>query len=467
MSSTSSHSGRSLSIVLGELGGLPGPRYAALADGIAALLLDGRLGPGARLPSERQLSAAMKISRATATAAYARLAEAGFLDRRRGSGSFLRLPNAARVGPPTARVASSSARQAFTDLSVASLPAIPDMVEKALAEVGERLSPYLRGDGYHPYGLHELRELIAERYRQRGVPTEPDNILTTNGAQHGIDLVLRGLTLPGDRVLTELPTYPGALQAIAGHQLRAVTVPMNRDPYGWDCDSIESTLARSAPALAYLMPDFHNPTGALAGSVERERIARAARRAGARIVVDESLAELDLRTDGTAASGPVPMAIFGSSIISIGSLSKSLWSGLRVGWIRADADTIHRLTAVRAQSDMAGPVIEQVIGASVLSRLPSLIAPRLVALREQRDALVEELQRALPAWRVESPAGGLSTWIELDRPASTALSHRLEERGVLINPGITLRDRRQPRALPPHTVRGSSRRAARRRRSHP
>lgn len=427
---------RALISALGDLSRQPGPRYRVIGDAIAALLLDGRLAAGTRLPSERSLASAMAISRATATAAYDHLAEGGVLDRRRGAGSFLRLPSGARIGAPTARVARTSSPAEMIDLSVASLPAVPDMLESALDEIGPALSRYALTDGYHPYGVSELRELIAQRFRQRGLPTQPDNVLITGGAQHGIDLALRALTLPGERVLTEQPTYPGALEAIKAHHLRAVAVPLRPHPYGWDCEAIESTLSRSSPALAYLMPDFHNPTGALADSVNRERIARAARRAGTRLLVDESFVEIDLRAEPIGrAPRPAPMGVFDASAITIGSLSKPVWSGLRIGWLRADTETIHRLTATRAQADMGGPVLDQLVAASVISRLDSLIANRLVELREQRDALIDELHRVTPAWRVQVPSGGLSAWVELDRPAGTALTHRLEQLGVLLNPG--------------------------------
>lgn len=406
-----------------------------MADGIAALLLDGRLAPGIRLPSERELATVLSISRATATSAYDELAAGSLLVRRRGAGSFLRLPSAAQVTGPGSRMARNSREAGTLDLSIASLPALPGIIEAATAQVAELVGAYARADGYHPYGITQLREAVAEHYRKRGVPTTVEQVLITNGAQHGFDLALRALAMAGDRVLTELPSYPGALEAIKAHSARAVAVPMDFHTGGWDTVAMGSALLQSSPRLAYLMPDFHNPTGALIGTEQRERVARSARRSGTRIVVDESFVEIDLRQEADTCSMPVPMAGLDSSVISLGSLSKPIWGGLRVGWIRADSETVQRLAVARARGDMAGAVIEQLIASTLFEDLAGAVAVRRKELAAQRDVLLAELARQLSGWQVTPPAGGLSAWVELDAPAATALTHRLEQKGVLLSPG--------------------------------
>ena len=136
-----------------------------------------------------------------------------------------------------------------------------------------------------------LREAVAARFTARGVPTSADQILITNGALHGWDLLLRLLIGPGDRVLTELPTYPGALDAVRGNGGRVVPVPMAAGG-GWQVDQLQATLRQTAPRLAYLTPDFHNPTGALIDERARRDVLRAARQTGTTVVVDESFVDL-------------------------------------------------------------------------------------------------------------------------------------------------------------------------------
>jgi DNA-binding transcriptional MocR family regulator len=423
-----------MSALLPELEHIPGPRYRALSTAIATLLLDGRLAPGVRLPSERALAEALRLSRSTTTAAYEQLATDGLLARRRGSGSFLMLPPNARVSGPGSRMSRAGDAGDTIDLSVACLPAIPGMITEALAEITPRLSHFTAGDGYRPYGIEELRAAIAERYVRRGVPTATDNILVTNGAQHGFDLVLRLMTSPGDRVLTELPTYPGALEAIRAHGARAVAVP-HASAGVWDTTLMRNSLLQTSPRVAFVIPDFHNPTGSLIGTKQRRLLAAAARRSGTVIVVDESFVDIDLRSEADRSNPPDPMAALDSSVISIGSLSKPVWGGLRIGWIRAEEDTIQRLAITRARVDMAGSIIDQLVAHRLLADLDSSIAHRREQLRVSRDTLLTELAAQLPNWRASYPLGGLSTWIELDVPAATPLTHLLEQRGVLITPG--------------------------------
>ncbi len=118
---------------------------------------------------------------------------------------------------------------------------------------------HLSNTGYDQQGLPLLREAIARRYSERGLPTRSDEVMIVNGALSGFALVLRLFTGPGDRVVVDAPTYPMALSAIQGASCRPVSVALPQQ--GWDCDGLAATIAQTAPRLAWLMPDFHNPTG--------------------------------------------------------------------------------------------------------------------------------------------------------------------------------------------------------------
>jgi DNA-binding transcriptional MocR family regulator len=421
--------GRALAALLPDVRTLPGPVYAALAGAVTALVLDGRVATETRLPSERELAAALQVSRATVTAAYDTLRGTGFLASRTGSGSYVTAPAGAQPRPSVARFTTTSGGPEVIDLSCGTLPAqansrLGDAVQAAAA----RLPHYTGGDGYSPAGIAVLRESVAARFTSRGVATSAEQILITSGALHGVDLVLRLLVGSGDRVLTELPTYPGALDAIRAHGGRVVPVPMAAEG-GWQVEQMQTTLRQAAPRLAYLTPDFHNPTGALIDSAARREVLRVARQTGTVVIVDETFVDLGYRP------GEVPTAALDPSLVTVGSLSKPVWGGLRVGWIRASADLVHRLAALRASIDLGGAVLDQLVAAELIGDIDEIAAERVAELRPRRDALLAAIARELPQWRAAVPQGGLSVWVELDAPFSTPLTLMAAQAGVVVVPG--------------------------------
>jgi DNA-binding transcriptional MocR family regulator len=420
--------GRTLAALLPDLHTQRGPVYAALSDGITALILDGRIGVETRLPSERELAAALQISRATVTAAYDSLRATGFLASRTGSGSFASVPAGSRPRTSLARWSSQTEAEDVIDLSCATLSAPPGVLQSVVVDAAAALPLYAETDGYDPGGLPVLREAIADRFRQRGVATSADQIFVTNGALHGLDLLMRLLIGPGDRILTELPTYPGTLDAARRVGARTVPVPMAAQG-GWDVPSMVAALRQTSPRLALLIPDFHNPTGALIDDDARRAVLRAARQAGTTVIVDESFVELGFVDPVT------PCGAIDSGVVTVGSLSKPFWGGLRIGWIRGSVDLVQRLAVLRASIDLGGAVLDQLVAAAVLPTLDALMPARLAGLKAQRDALLTALQTELPEWRVTEPQGGLSLWAELDAPMSTPLSLLAAPAGVLIVPG--------------------------------
>jgi DNA-binding transcriptional MocR family regulator len=199
---------------------------------------------------------------------------------------------------------------------------------------------------------------------------------------------------------------------------------------GWQVDQLQATLRQTAPRLACLTPDFHNPTGALVDEAARRAVLRTARQTGTTVIVDESFVGFGFGPDERASAAIDP------SVISIGSLSKPVWGGLRIGWVRASsAEMISRLAALRASIDMGGPVLDQLVAAELFDDLDAILAARLAQLRPQRDALLAALARELPQWRTTEPRGGLSLWVELDAPLSTPLTLMALPAGVVLVPG--------------------------------
>ncbi|HWO59787.1 MAG TPA: PLP-dependent aminotransferase family protein, partial [Umezawaea sp.] len=363
---------------------------ADLAAGIRMLVLEGQLPAGTRLPSEREIADVLPVSRTMITAALDQLREDGVVASRRGAGSWITLPTGALS--PVVDLAPSSRSQ--IDLARAAPPAVPAMAA-AMDAVRLRMPEHLAGHGYHRHGVLDLRRRIADRYTARGLPTSPEHIVITSGAQHAIALALRLFTGPGDRVLVEQPSYPNALDAI--RSVSAIPVPVPLLPDGWDLAGIAAAMRQAAPRVAYLVLDFHNPTGHRLDDQGRARLGELLRRARTPAIVDESLVDLDL--DGDPADAPRPMASYADElVVTVGSASKSHWGGMRVGWIRARPDVVHRLVSARTAIDLGTAVFEQLVMAELLADPEPVLRARRAELAVQRDVLMESVREHCPRW---------------------------------------------------------------------
>jgi len=423
--------------------GVPG--YQALADRLRLLVLDGRLPVHALLPSERLLAQATGTSRTTTTGAYRLLRESGFAAAGHGAGTWTALPRHTGADPwPVQTTGVAGTPDGRGDLSGAA-PEAPPQLHAAYAAALAELPRYLPGHGYVTAGLPDLRERIAARYTARGLPTTAEHVIVTAGAVHGLRLVLDALMRRGDRVLVENPTYPLALDTVRRGGGRPVAVPVEQ---GWDVEAYAATARRSGATLAYLMPDFQNPTGRLMDGDTRASLATALTRAspGCTVVVDETTVELDLRTtlrggalpDGRAVAAP--FAAYGppSRTVCVGSASKTFWGGLRVGWVRAEPELVRRLVLARALDDLGSPLMEQLATAHLLATLdgPDDVLPaRRAALAARCRALTGAIAEHLPGWRVPAPDGGMVLWCTLPTPSSTAIAAAAREVGVTLTPG--------------------------------
>jgi DNA-binding transcriptional MocR family regulator len=403
------------------------PAYAGLADALTELVGDGRIPYGTRLPSERELTDALAVSRTTVTRAYAALRETGYAEARQGAGTFARRPHGRSQVHDRALSPRPDAHDAI-DLGCAAASAPPG-VAAAYAEAAVELPAYLGGHGYFPVGLPALQAAIAASYDARGLPTDPEQVMVTPGALTAASIVATAFTGPRDRVLVESPVYPNATQALRSAGARLVSSPV--DPDGWDLSAVGTALREVAPTLAYLVPDFQNPTGHLMSDEQRATYAAHLRRSGTVAVVDEAHQALAL--DGQPM--PRPFAAHAPSTITLGSASKSVWGGLRLGWIRAPREHMDTLTRARLGLDLGAPVMEQLVLTRVLADPEPLLAAHRERLREQRDRLLSALDEHLPTWRYVRPTGGLAVWCELPTPSATALVAEADRAGVFVAPG--------------------------------
>ena len=397
--------------------------YRSLADGLKRLVLDGRLPLDARLPGERRLAEALGVSRITVSAAMDRLRSEGFLLSRIGAGTYTALPfrRADRLEglfhvPPGPEV---------LNMATAVLPA-GSHVHAAYAAALESLPPHLPGHGYDPVGLLPLRRAAAEAYERAGLPTTADQIVVTAGAQNGLAILLRAFGRPGDAVVIDHPTYPHAIEAVVRAGMRPIPAALTAD--GWDVEGLVSTIERIRPRLVYLIGAHQNPTGHVMSADDEMRIARAISRSGGLLVMDDTQRELWFDKP------PPPPAAAGPHVVRLGSMSKTWWGGLRIGWIRAAGEVADAAVRARASLDLGAAVIEQLAAAHLLAGDQAPVVDRRAALSVRQAALQARLAEKLPGWRTTRPAGGLSLWVALPRPAGPMIA-QAQSLGVLLAPG--------------------------------
>jgi DNA-binding transcriptional MocR family regulator len=438
-----------LTRALGDFPRGKGPLYQELADAIATAVERSDLLPGTRLPPERSLAEALKVSRTTVVQAYARLREAGTVESRHGSGTWVR--RSGKIGWPSQQeqeVSTAFRRNvvfrslieraggtiSFVSAQLAPLPEV-DVALKAVARRGARALG--NGEGYFPMGLPALRKAVAAHLGREGLPTREEEVLITAGAQQAISLVAGLLVGRGETVVTEDPTYIGAIDVFGSAGARVLAAPGAADAI--DLDRLRALLAMR-PRLLYLVPTFHNPTGALMSEGTRREIARLCHELQVPVVEDHALAGIAL-----GHRPPPPIACFAPTapILTIGSLGKLFWTGLRVGFIRGPEPWIARLGRFKALSDLGGPLFSQAVAAALLEEIASAERARRREVGERLKVLTDLLRKHLPEWTWRKPEGGLLLWVRLPGGDAEELAQIAQRHGVaLVSGSVNSPDRR-------------------------
>ena len=401
-----------------------GPLYRRLAEALAPALAD---GTDESFPSARALAAELGLNRATVTAAYRELARRGLLvlgpGRKQG-----RRP----AGPASSAGDSAEPLPGAVDLARyapdAELLPVGDVFRwLGLGEgEGEGVAQYGDAWGYKP-----LRTWLAGRLQGLGIAVRPDGVLLTGGVQHALDLLLRALARPGDTVLVEDPTYPGLPPLLALHQIHVVGLPMRRG--GIDTAEAEALLHKVAPRLAILTPTLHNPSGAVMDLEQRVALLKLLRGRGTQVV--EEFFDPSLVSEGPV---PPPLAALDPGVIAVGSFSKALFPGLRVGWVVGPADLMEIIAGVKRAADLGGsPFLEAAAWTLCRRGVFDDQMRRLRSAARTRLAVVLEVLAAAPAgveWLI--PRGGFSLLLTLPHGwSSRAVAARASERGVWVLPG--------------------------------
>nr|WP_168510042.1 PLP-dependent aminotransferase family protein [Streptomyces sp. S1D4-11]QIY97515.1 PLP-dependent aminotransferase family protein [Streptomyces sp. S1D4-11] len=280
-----------------------------------------------------------------------------------------------------------------------------------------------------------LRAALAERTTARGLPTDADGVLVTTGSQQALSLLATVLVEPGDTVLVESPCYLAALQAFAFAGARVVAVPADGD--GIDPDALEELVTRERPKLLYTVPTFQNPTGRTMAGERRAAVASVAARCGVWIVEDDPYGEL--RFEGERVPWIASYDGAQDRTVLLGSFSKVMAPGLRLGWLRAPAALLRACAVAKQAADLHTPTVNQLAAARYLADrdLDAHVARVADVYRERRDAMLAGIADALPAGSTWTrPEGGMFLWARLPESYdTTALLRGVVEQGVAYVPG--------------------------------
>jgi DNA-binding transcriptional MocR family regulator len=304
----------------------------------------------------------------------------------------------------------------------------------------EETFPVLSGlpTGWGQYGLTEgdadFRRAVSEHLEERGLHCPPERILATNGSQQGIDLAAKLFVDVGTPVACESPTYIAALQVLRlfGADLRGLPLSGKDGP---EPESVEPFLSQADFRLAYAIPTYHNPTGAVWSEDAREAFARAADRRGIPVLEDDPYREIGF---GTRPPRPVCSRLRRAPWMFLGSFSKSFMPGLRLGFLAASAELFTSLERLKQAADLHSCRLSQAL---VLADLRDRSRPkRLDALRgeyrRRRDAFDASLRRHFPHAEFASPDGGLFFWARLARELDLrSIAPLALARGVAFLPG--------------------------------
>lgn len=424
---SASVSAERLSVRLGRWSQGEGTLTDRLSRSLLSLIDTGELRPGDRLPAERALATAVSVSRGTVVAAYGLLAEAGAVERRQGSGTTisgaaLRVPRAMRRDRSEELF---SAVPSSIDL-LRSVPQVPDLAVKILREHIPTLDPLLLSES-DPLGLPSLRRRIAQQFAEEGTPTTPEQIIVTHGVQSALHLAIGELVSPGDVVLTEEVTWPGLSDTVRRRGGEVCGLPVGPD--GLDIVALEAAVVRLRPVLVALNPHNQNPTGTRMPDAARLRLAELAAQYGVPVLEDRVLAPISF--DGVP---PPSLAALrpDAPILVAESVSKWAWSGLRIGWLRADPVLIRRLRSSRQTVDLFTSVPTQLLALDFMEHAGPL-RREVIRTHAQRLELLEELMAEhLPDWEYTRPRGGLSIWARLPARSSDEVIRAAAMHGVAV-----------------------------------
>jgi len=435
------------------------PLFQQVFEQLKQLIETGDLLPGENLPSTRKLAETLGIHRTTVYRAYEELWAAGYLEATVGAYSRVRQRSALAV--QTSEPAQSlicwenhfsdaASRIAQTPSSTINpskdildfAPLSPDSDLLPVSDFRHCLSQVLQIEGAsllqygNPLGYEPLREYLAKQMRQHGIDTKTDEIMLTNGMQNGIELVFRLLANPGDCIITESPSYASALSLIKYLDLQVIGIPMTND--GMDLDILEQQLQAHRPRLIYSMPTFQNPTGISTSQTHRENLLTLCKKYQVPLVEDGF--EEEMKYFGKAVL-PIKSMDKSRVVIYLGTFSKVLFPGIRVGWIVAPCPLIAKMGNIKRVSELSGsPLVQAAVYQFCIHGFYELHKKRLHRVyRKRMQIALLACRELLPADYIQwtKPDGGYLIWFSLKKTtlSEEELLNRLTEAKINVSPG--------------------------------
>ena len=435
------------------------PLYQQIEMFLRQSIVAGTLAPTTRLPAARQVAHDLGVSRITVENAYAVLEADGLVERRAGSGTYVQQPETlpARGGSDTQdwplwqHDALSTAGLTRMDAPAERAPLARHPHPIAFTGFGDprrfpvdefyrAIKDVMRRDGIAAlefddrHGYRPLRATIAHVLASQGVQARADSILITSGSQQALMLVAQILLKPGDVVLVESPTYDLALDLFRAQHLKLVGCPI--DAAGMQVELLEPLLQQHHPKLIYTIPNFQNPTGACMSLPRRHQLIALADRYNIPILEDDFVG--DLRYEGRVQ--PALKALDpGGRVIYVGTFSKMIMPGLRVGFLVAEGPIYDLLAQLKRVNDlMTSTLMQRALEVYVtVGRYQAHVRRSCQVYRRRRDTIVQAISRELPAGvQVLSPQGGLFVWLRLPEGVSAVqLLPLAAEEGVEYAPG--------------------------------
>jgi GntR family transcriptional regulator/MocR family aminotransferase len=409
------------------------PLYRQIQDFLRDQISQGLLEPGAKLPSTRRLAKDLGISRITVKNAYLNLESEGLITSWEGSGTYVMVPIHSTTVSSSDQIPSWPAWQrAFESddhpesqednrgpepVDMISFTGVGDSQEYPILEFTRALKAVIRRQGEQAFnygafdgGYLPLRATLAQILASQGVKAPPENVLITSGSQQALSLICQTLLNPGDVVIVEKPTYNLALDLFRALNLKIVGVPLDEE--GMQVDRLETILNKYSPRLIYTIPNFQNPSGVCLSGTRRRQLANLADRFNVPIVEDDFVG--DLRYDGRAL--PAVKALDpGGRVIYIGTFSKMLMPGLRMGYLVAEGPVYAQLVKAKRVRDLtSSPLLQRTLYEFVtVGRYQMHLRRSIKRYRKRRDAVLAAITEFLPEVHAIRPSGGLFVWAAL------------------------------------------------------
>lgn len=435
------------------------PLFQQVFEQLKQLIETGDLLPGENFPSTRKLAETLGVHRTTVYRAYEELWAAGYLEATAGAYSRVRERNTLAVQDSEPEHSVINWEDHFSDAAnriaqttpVSSnlpngildfAPLSPDSDLLPVDDFRRCLNQVLQTEGAgllqygNPLGYEPLRKYLAKQMRQHGIATNTNEIMLTNGMQNGIELVLRLLTNPGDCIITECPSYASVLSLIKYLDLKVTGIPMASD--GMDLEILKRQIQANRPRLIYSMPTFQNPTGMSSSQTHRERLLALCEKYQIPLVEDGF--EEEMKYFGKAVL-PVKSMDKQQVVIYLGTFSKVLFPGIRVGWIVAPSQLISRLGKMKRVTELSGnPLTQAAVYQFCNQGFYELHKKRLHRVyRKRMQQALQACREFLPASQIQytKPDGGYLIWFTLLHPGinEDELIRQLLDAGVAVSPG--------------------------------